>query len=68
MAVRVETGAAFAASRPEFLFEPPPLSENPRRGQYAPFDNGNRFFMNVIVPETKPRAITLILNWPSLLE
>jgi len=67
MAVRVETGSAFLGSRPELLFETPQLSENPRRGEYVPFDNGNRFLMNAIVQETKPRSITLILNWPSLL-
>ena len=66
MAVRVETGAAFSASRPEFLFETPPLGDNPRRGQYASLGNGDRFLMNVVVPETNPRAINLILNWPSL--
>ena len=68
MVVRVETGATFSASRPEFLFEPPALSDNPRRGQYVPFGNGDRFLMNVTVQETKPRTITLVLNWPALLK
>jgi hypothetical protein len=68
MAVRVEAGTAFTAGRPEFLFEPPELQTNPRRGQYAAFDNGQRFLMNAIVPETKPRSITLVLDWPSLLK
>ena len=67
MAVRVESASTFAASRPQFMFEPPPLSDNPRRGHFAVFGNGDRFLMNVIVQETKPRAITLILNWPSLI-
>ena len=68
MAVKVETGAAFSASRPEFLFEMPPFLANPRRGQYVPVDNGSRFLVNTIVQESKPRAITLVLNWPSLLK
>ena len=63
MAVRIETGATFSASRPEFLIETPPLITNPRRGQYVPFGAGDRFLINAIVQETKPRAITLILNW-----
>jgi serine/threonine-protein kinase len=68
MAVRVEAGSAFSASRPELLFESPELGNNPRRGHYVAFGNGDRFLMNVIVQETKPRAIDLILNWPSLLK
>jgi serine/threonine protein kinase len=68
MAVQVEAGTTFSASRPEFLFQPPELSQNPRRGHYVPFDSGKRFLMNVVVQETRPRAITLVLNWPSLLK
>lgn len=68
MAVKVETGSSFSASRPEFLFEMPPLLANPRRGEYVPVDNGSRFLVNAIVQESKPRAITLVLNWPSLLK
>src|SRR5207253_6643570 len=69
VAVHVETtGSTFSASRPELLFETPLLIDNPRRGQYVPFDNGSRFLMNTVVQETKPRSITLILNWPSLLK
>ena len=68
LTVHVETGSTFSASRPEFLFETPPLGDNPRRGQYAAFGKGDRFLMNVAVQETKPRAINLILNWPSLLK
>jgi hypothetical protein len=29
---------------------------------------GDRFLMNVLVEDTKPRAITVILNWPGLLK
>jgi hypothetical protein len=69
MAVRVDASStAFAASRPELLFETPPLGSNPRRGQYAAFGAGDRFLMNVLVEDTKPRAITVILNWPALLK
>jgi hypothetical protein len=69
MAVRLEAaGSTFSTSRPELLFESPQLSENPRRGAYVSFDNGNRFLMNTIVPESKPRSITLVFNWPSLLK
>jgi Tol biopolymer transport system component len=68
MAVRTETGSTFSASRPEPLFEVPPLGDNPRRGPFAPIGNGERFLMNMAVPDTKPRSITLLLNWPSLLK
>jgi eukaryotic-like serine/threonine-protein kinase len=69
MAVRVDaSSAAFVALRPELLFETPPLGNNPRRGQFAAFGAGDRFLMNVLVEDTKPRAITVILNWPALLK
>ena len=69
MAVKTESaGTVFNAARPEPLFETPALGNNPRRGQYFAFDNGNRFLMNALVEETKPRAITVILNWPALLK
>jgi eukaryotic-like serine/threonine-protein kinase len=68
MAARVDTGSTLSASRPEFLFETQPLISNPRRGQYVPFDNDKRFLFNAIVQESKPRAITIVLNWPSLLK
>jgi Tol biopolymer transport system component len=68
MVVRVESGTTFTASRPEFVFETPELGTNPRRGQFAVFGNGEKFLMNVAVPETKPRAITLVVNWPALLK
>jgi eukaryotic-like serine/threonine-protein kinase len=69
MAVRVDASSnTFSASRPELLFETPPLGNNPRRGQFAAFGAGDRFLMNVLVEDTKPRAITVILNWPALLK
>jgi serine/threonine protein kinase len=69
MAVKTEiAGTVFSAALPEPLFETPVLGINPRRGQYFAFDNGNRFLMNAVVEETKPRAITVILNWPALLK
>jgi hypothetical protein len=68
MAVKVESGAAFSASVPQLLFETPELGDNPRRGQYVVLGNGDRFLMNTVIPETKPRSITLLLNWPALLK
>jgi Tol biopolymer transport system component len=68
MAVKVETGSAFSASVPQVLFETPEIGDNPRRGQYVVLGNGDRFLMNAVIPETKPRSITLLLNWPALLK
>jgi eukaryotic-like serine/threonine-protein kinase len=68
MAVKVETGSSFSASVPQVLFETPELGDNPRRGQYVVLGNGDRFLMNAVIPETKPRSITLLLNWPALLK
>ena len=68
MAVKVESGATFSASVPQLLFETPEIGDNPRRGQYVVLGNGDRFLMNAVIPETKPRSITLLLNWPALLK
>jgi Tol biopolymer transport system component/predicted Ser/Thr protein kinase len=68
MAVKVEAGATFSASVPQLLFETPELGDNPRRGQYVVLGSGDRFLMNAVIPETKPRSITLLLNWPALLK
>ena len=68
MAVTVESGVTFSASVPQLLFETPELGDNPRRGQYVVLGNGDRFLMNAVIPETKPRSITLLLNWPALLK
>jgi serine/threonine protein kinase len=68
MSVKIETGSSFSASVPQLLFETPELGDNPRRGQYVVMGNGDRFLMNAVIPETKPRSITLLLNWPTLLK
>ena len=69
MAVRVEaTASTFVASAPEPLFETPAMGENVRRSQYAPFDTGDRFLLNAFVEETQPRSITVIVNWPTLMQ
>jgi hypothetical protein len=69
MEVRVgATASTFQAGHAEALFELPPIRENPRRSQYGVTPDGNRFLVNVIQEEKKPRAITVVLNWPSLLK
>jgi hypothetical protein len=45
------------------LFHPPPLNETPYRTPYAITEDGQRFLMNVVVPDDSPKAITVILNW-----
>jgi len=69
MVVGVDPASSeFVASRPQSLFEAPPMSLNPRRAQFAAFGNGDRFLMNALAEDTKPRAITVIQNWPALLK
>ena len=40
---------------------------NPYRMDYVPAADGQRFLMKVPVKETPP-AITVVLNWPALLD
>jgi len=68
MAVHAQASSSgFTASEPELLFETPRFGGLIGVGSaYAPFGNGDRFLLNVVADETKPRGITLILNWPSV--
>lgn len=44
------------------LFHPPRLVRLLGRTQYAVTADGRRFLFNVVVPDTSPKAITVILN------
>ena len=67
MRVAVPAGERFDPAAPTTLFKtaiPPML--NPYRMDYVPAADGQRFLMKVPVKETPP-AITVVLNWPALL-
>ena len=67
MQVAVRTGERFDASAPTALFKTAiPTMLNPYRMDYVPAADGQRFLMKVPVKETPP-AITVVLNWPALL-
>jgi Tol biopolymer transport system component len=38
------------------------------RPVYAPGNGGQRFLVNVLVEETAPSPVTMVLNWPAILE
>ncbi len=67
MQVAVKAGERFDGTAPTALFKTaiPPLL-NPYRMDYVPAADGQRFLMKVPVKETPP-AITVVLNWPELL-
>jgi hypothetical protein len=35
---------------------------------YAPGEGGRRFLVNVLVDQTAPSPVTMILNWPAALK
>jgi hypothetical protein len=35
------------------------------RPVYAPGDGGRRFLVNVVVEQTAPSPVTILLNWPA---
>ena len=43
-------------------------AENMWRPVYAPGDGGRRFLVNVLVEETAPSPVTMVLNWPAALK
>jgi Tol biopolymer transport system component len=68
MHVSVNAGERFTATAPKVLFKtliPPVL--NPYRMDYVPASDGQRFLMKVPLNREAP-VITVILNWPALLE
>jgi eukaryotic-like serine/threonine-protein kinase len=38
------------------------------RPVYAPGDGGRRFLVNVVVEQTAPSPVTMVLNWPAALK
>jgi serine/threonine protein kinase/Tol biopolymer transport system component len=48
---------------PRKLFDVTPAQADNARSQFAVFDNGRRFLINVLVPVTVPQVITIGVNW-----
>ena len=67
MQVAVNAGERLEFAAPTALFKTAiPSMLNPYRMDYVPAADGQRFLMKVPVKETPP-AITVVLNWPALL-
>jgi hypothetical protein len=67
MSVPVESGADFLhPRRPKPLFQTRLVPGGLR--EYDVTRNGNRFLLNVPVPDSGDEPITVIVNWPKLLE
>jgi eukaryotic-like serine/threonine-protein kinase len=68
MQVTVRAGERFDSATPTALFKTDiPTVLNPYRMDYVPARDGQRFLMKVPVNEA-PSAITVVLNWPALLQ
>jgi hypothetical protein len=62
-----EAGEGFEFAAPTALFKTAiPSMLNPYRMDYVPTADGQRFLMKVPLRDT-PLAITVVLNWPTLL-
>jgi hypothetical protein len=67
MSVPIPGRNAFNAGVPKALFQTRvPLSANPYRSNYAVTGDGQRFLVNARLDDV-PSPITVILNWPTLL-
>ena len=67
MQVTVKAGERIDVTAPTALFKTAiPAMLNPYRMDYVPAADGQRFLMKVPAKETPP-AITVVLNWPALL-
>ncbi|MGC2422086.1 MAG: protein kinase, partial [Candidatus Acidiferrales bacterium] len=69
MAVEVNTDAAnFQAGIPKPLFQAQPIPDFLMRNRYLVSADGQRFLMLAPAGEAASRPITVVLNWPALLE
>jgi hypothetical protein len=67
VAVRVEAGA-LRASPPARLFEAPALNPDRDRAQFASNAAGSMFLFNARIYDKTPVGLTVIANWPALLD
>ena len=71
MAVAVEAAAPrFEVGTPQALFRPRLASFERLTAvsQYAAAGDGETFVINSLTPEALSRAVTVVLNWPALLQ
>jgi hypothetical protein len=69
MAVSVKLdGKEPTFSPPQALFEGPGVSPDNSRSQFEPSADGTRFLFNARVEDHSPVGLTVISNWPSLLQ
>jgi hypothetical protein len=50
------------------LFEGPGVAADMDRTQYVPLSDGSRFLFNARVEDPTPVGLTVIVNWPRLLQ
>ena len=68
MAVAVKTRPTFEPGTVTPLFKTKiPTTLNPYRMDYLPASDGQRFLMKIPVEGTTPPSITVVVNWPALL-
>lgn len=70
MAVAVQLEADFKASAPRALFRTHFGSFGAEywRPVYVPAADGQRFLINTVISETSSSPVSVILNWPALLQ
>ena len=56
------------AASPVRLFDLPAARWENSRSQFAVFDRGRRFLVNMLVPTTAPQVITIGQHWTSSLQ
>ena len=69
MAVPVNTdGASFQAGIPKPLFQPTLIPFSNWRNIYFPSPDGQRFLILMPQGQAKPEPITVVVNWPAMLQ
>ena len=68
MVVSVKVSPSIVFSPPRALFEAPATNPDTSRSQYAPDRTGSRFLFNAPVETRAPVGISLVSNWPALLQ
>ena len=68
MVVGIKASPSMVVSPPRALFETPAMNPDTSRSQYAPDGTGSRFLFNAPVESREPVGISLVSNWPALLQ
>ena len=68
VSVAISDATGLSLGKPVPLFEGPEVPPDRARTQYFPSPDGSRFLFNARVEDRTPVGLTVVVNWPALLQ